>query len=285
MRSSDYIPTLESWKRGSELTENDLLFDPNGKILKIEKLIREKRIIKRFNLTDDSYFDSHDGEIIFGFNYKTVQDNNFLFPFDVRSLTNDNLVEHTFGTPRLCVRQPGPLQYVNQNLEINPYVLGSLIGHAQKKVDADEMLREIEIDGRIPENYLTASYESRCELLAGLLDTSGLFNTNTLRSCFRGNNPLLMLDVKLLVKTLGGNAFIYEPKGQNIKYRCDIITDFNPFKELDDGWVKSKQYYKVIMSSMVELKEEEVIIPIVKGDKYVQGRQLIIKGYEENYRI
>ncbi len=66
MRSSDYIPTLESWKRGHELTTDDLLFDENGKITKVLDILHDKKIIKRFNLSDGSFFDTHNGEILHG---------------------------------------------------------------------------------------------------------------------------------------------------------------------------------------------------------------------------
>lgn len=88
-------------------------------------------------------------------------------------------------------------------------------------------------DKYIPEEYLTASYEQRLELLAGLLDTDGTLTRKENRYHFSTTSPKLLDNVNTLVNSFGWRTCVteYEPHTSSFgivgKKICWVIS-FNP---------------------------------------------------------
>lgn len=100
-----------------------------------------------------------------------------------------------------------------ETLEIDPYFLGILLGDGSlcqnlpriTSIDS-EIVKELKSGNKfIPEKYLTASINSRQEILAGLLDTDGHLN----RKCFDyiSKSKQLAQNVVWLTRSLGLSAY------------------------------------------------------------------------------
>ena len=281
---NDWIPTLERWKRGYELRVGDIIFDGSGNPQPIKELVTSNEIISRVNIGDGSYIDTHKGELLkVGDRCASHINKDRTHFINISEL--DNISINTIaGTPKHYVANIDTVNYVNQNLNIPPYILGCLIGNAQKRHKDNEILRNsVDGDGKIPEIYRTAPLRDRKELLAGIMDTNGIFDAGKNSSAFGTNNPLLALDLRELICSLGGTAYIKERNGTGTKYFSYFALPFNPFKDNDReyskwSYYKSKKYKP--LDSIIVLDELETVIPLIRGDEYLQGRWYITKRYE-----
>lgn len=87
----------------------------------------------------------------------------------------------------------------------------------------------------IPEEYMLASYEQRLDLLRGLMDTDGSFNTTRNRYVMNTSQSWQVFDLNKLLATLGIKSTIFEVvnsyngkkfPGWNL---CFTTNNFNPF--------------------------------------------------------
>ena len=87
----------------------------------------------------------------------------------------------------------------------------------------------------IPQEYMLGSIEQRLALLQGLMDSDGYISSSKNKIDFTSTSLRLVLDVKLLVESLGGRCTsIYEDKrGDKYKtscYKLRIQIRMNPFR-------------------------------------------------------
>lgn len=135
----------------------------------------------------------------------------------------------------------------------------------------------------IPEEYMTASYEQRMELLAGLIDTDGSLADET-KYRFSTINPTLRDNVVALVSTFGWRCCVItaEPKvsTSGIVGRSEVyIVQFCP-----DAYVpcrlKRKQMKRFGLQRKIAITKVEQIAPKegncieVEGGTYLAGERL-----------
>ena len=280
---NDWIPTLEKWKRGYELRVGDIIFNGEGNPVPILELLENTQTIKRINIEDGSYIDSHKGEYIKvgrRFSFTKNKDNSEFIDINA----HDNFsINNTLNIPLFYVYKCNIPNYVNQFLKIDPYVLGCLIGNAQFNTKDNEILiNSVDINGKIPETYRTAPMEDRKMLLLGMMDTNGSFNSIRRMNSFVTNNPLLAIDIHELISSLGGTCYRTEKSGYGKKYYLFFVLQDPPFlqnyKE-KDKWVYYKPKDYKSLDSIINLDKLETIIPIVRGSEYLQGKWYITKKY------
>lgn len=284
MRASEYIPTLERWKTGYELTKHDLIFDNHGNYNKIIDLKQDKVPIRRFILSDGSKIDVPITQKICIRDVRQSNKNKGFKEILVSDVKKDDLYDKIFGFNTLTIVHPSELKYVNQNLENDPYILGCLIGHAQRDENSEIILKTLEKDGGIPSEYFTGEYKQRIELVSGLSDTLGVFDSNTKKTVLSYNNPILGYHIKVLLSSLGLNSEIKEPANAvKHKYRLLFNSSFNPFIKNENE--KNKWFYKdmnmfLSISNFIDLPEDDIIIPIIKNKYFIQTKNFYLGHYE-----
>lgn len=151
--------------------------------------------------------------------------------------TKELLNDITFGnnnTYKWDIPLPEPVSYMEQDVPIDPYALGVILGDGS--VSNNNCYSKF-----IPKNYIYNSTAVRLAILAGLLDTNGDCTidkrSKQSRTRFTSVSYQLCLDVKEIVHSLGGLCSINNNKTKlNGKifhsYRCEIRLPkgINPFR-------------------------------------------------------
>lgn len=283
MRRTDWIPTLEKWKTGAELTKNDILFDENGNPNPIIELIHDRLPIKKVLLDDGTEIICHDKELLYVNNIRT----NLHAIYNPSTISIKNYKDVKLKvtkdmTNAFCINQTKCLNYINQNLEYDPYILGCLIGNSQKDPKSEQTIIDLFGEYKIPEKYLTAKEGNRLKLLSGMMDTNGIFNKGFKNCEFRFKKPDLVQDFKTLCRSLGYPIKTKEFQGRRFNYSCFFNPMVNPFIESDE---KYDFFYKnmktqIRITAILEIGVDDVVIPVTKNSKYYQGKNIYLKGNE-----
>lgn len=220
------IPTLEGWSTIAELKEGDTIFDKNGKPTKI---IHKSKI--HLNPCYKITFDNGDS-IIADHEHRWLV--SFKAPkhcsgYKEQIMTTEELSKYletiqdktSYNIPRIL--NPKPLQLKEVVLPIDPYVLGCWLGdnevtndileeklrrgYAPEK-DISPELKELNLinNKHIPNIYQRASYEQRLDLLRGLMDTNGYYNTKSKIFVMKTLQDRLHNDFIKLLSSLGINS-------------------------------------------------------------------------------
>lgn len=97
--------------------------------------------------------------------------------------------------------------FEEKTLDIDPYLLGHWLGDGHSNsVDQETLIN----DKHIPQNYKTASIEQRLELLAGIIDSDGHYQSNSNQYEIIQKNKKLMEDIVYLVRSLGFACYMKE---------------------------------------------------------------------------
>lgn len=127
----------------------------------------------------------------------------------------DKITNASHGKNRFSIHTCSPLAFSKRALEIDPYLMGAMIGDGP-------------IEKFIPENYLLSSTEDRFELLRGLMDTDGYVDKDG-HSEITTTSLRLATDIRHLVLSLGGICTftmkypVYSYKGGKLNiYVCHI---------------------------------------------------------------
>ena len=280
---NDWIPTLEKWKRGYELRIGDVIFNGEGNPTPILELRESVCTIKRINIEDGTYIDCHKGEFIkVGRRFSITKNKDNSEFINVNSHDNFS-INNSLNVPLFYVYKCNIPKYVNQFLNIEPYVLGCLIGNAQlKRKDNEILVENIDKDGKIPEIYRTAPIDDRKMLLSGIMDTNGTFNSVRHMNSFRTNNPLLAIDIHELILSLGGTCYRTENSRSDMKYFLFFILPYPPFLQNNkekNKWVYNKTKDYKTLNNIINLDKLETVIPIVKENEYLQGKWYITKKH------
>lgn len=110
-----------------------------------------------------------------------------------------------------------PVKLPEKELHISPYSLGTAIRDGQHSEQDEQPL----VSPNIPDEYLNASIEQRCQLLAGLMDADG-----TPTDSFTTTSTVLKNQFLYLVRSLGYRASVNETcsgeNGTNVIYAIHI---------------------------------------------------------------
>lgn len=120
-----------------------------------------------------------------------------------------------FTEYKSALRATAPLHFEEQDLPIEPYVLGAWLTSQDSEIIASygyilSKLREIGVlnNKHIPDVYLKGSLDQRLELLKGLLDTDGTIGVQSKTISFTqcAERESLVDQVSYLVRSLGGKS-------------------------------------------------------------------------------
>lgn len=240
------IPTPTGWTTMGELKVGDQVFGSDGKPCNVVLKSDTKNIRCYEVLFDDGSSIVCDEEHIW--NTSTTQERLKGIGPTPKSIGTIIETQKYGGQNHHWVHLPEPLDLPEQDLAIDPYLLGVWLGDGQetrnvitKQDDLFEVLtsrgHELgvrQVDKRspttvgrsvkglqqlltqegllgnkhIPKQYLRASIKQRRDLLAGLMDTDGTWNTARNRAMFTTTDRALALQVKELLHSLGERPHI-----------------------------------------------------------------------------
>lgn len=194
------IPTLNGFIKMKDLKEGDYVFDKNGELTKV---IHKSKIHN-----NDCY------KIIFDNNDEIICDKDHLWEV---SLLDNNSNLYTYTTEQLYLNiknnkyiifNSKPLNLPDKKLKIDPYLFGYFIPN----------LKSIEI-----KDYLRASYNQRLELLRGIMDNIGTYDSN--KDIFIITCNKLYTDI--ICELLSTFGIKYKLFLNNILFKTSL---FNPFR-------------------------------------------------------
>lgn len=235
------IPTPTGWATMGELKVGDQVFGSDGKPCNVVLKSGTKNIRCYEVVFDDGSSIVCDEEHIW--TTSTAQERQKGIGPTPKSIGTIIETQKYGGQNHHWVPLPEPLDLPEQDLVLDPYLLGVWLGDGQwnrnvitKQDDLFEVLAERghvlgdrQVDKRnptvvsrsvkglhrllaqggllgnkhIPEQYLRASIQQRRDLLAGLMDTDGTWNTARNRAMFTTTDRALALQVKELLHSLG----------------------------------------------------------------------------------
>lgn len=242
------IATKEGWKLLKDLTKNDKIFDKDGNLTNIIN-ISEIHNNPCYKIT----FDNNE-EIVADHEHRwLISFRNTDGSYREKIMTTEEIANHLKEKPKESYYIPKifnakPLSLPDQNLPIDPYILGAWLGDGSKdcgvitNVNSDfwdevkkrgyevsenlnlnhaEMrtvyglrtqLKKLNLLGNkhIPDIYLRSSYKQRLDLLRGLMDTDGYFNKTRKRFVMATGQKWQAEDTAKLVASLGWKPTIIE---------------------------------------------------------------------------
>ena len=243
------IPTEFGWTTIKNIKEGDKIFDKDGNLTKV---LHKSKI--HYNPCYKIAFDN--GESI-------VSDHEHRWLISFRNpdksfrdvvMTTEEIANWLINKPRTSynipkIRNAAPLVLPEQNLPIDPYVLGCWLGDGSKNcgiltninpkiweeiqnrgytvgedlsdITHSEMRtifnirKQLKVLGVlnnkfIPDLYLRGSYQQRLDLLRGLMDTDGYYHESRKRFVMSTTQKWQAEDLVKLVSTLGIKATIFE---------------------------------------------------------------------------
>lgn len=250
------IPTPNGFLKLKDLKEGDQLFDEQGNVCNVTKL-------HPINISPESYQITFDD----GTTVDACADHQWLtYTESDRCYGKIPTIKTTkeicktlkfkkrkFHINNHSIPCTNPVQYNEQKLPIDPYVLGCYIGdpHSNKSLIGFDYLKN-----KIPDIYLISSYDQRLALLQGLMDTNGIcskygkieYSTKLSKTAYQITELVRSLGIKCNLKN----------KKCNDTYHVSFTTQLPVFK-LSDKLVnlrinKIKQHRFIVNINRIKSK-------------------------------
>lgn len=233
------VLTDVGWSSVGELSVGDRIAAPDGSWTAVEA-VSDKSVEQMFEMTlsDGSKLESHAGHRWF---VQPVTKGARAQP--ERFMTTAEILDQWDDYKRFRIRAPEPLEGVEADLPLDPYVFGAWLGDGTRGMaqftqddsneDQGELRAAIELAGyetrtqsgrnrfgalgmlpalratgafhdkHVPDIYLQASFKQRLSLLQGLMDTDGTIAGEWGHAVFYNTNPRLIEAVEYLLLSLG----------------------------------------------------------------------------------
>lgn len=230
---NENVVTPTGYRKMGDLKVGDYVLDRQGKPTKVLGVFPQgKRDLYRVTMSDG---------------VSCVCDMEHLWPAKTKDGTEQVLTLREMADKGLrdedgCFRFETPIaepvEFEGSPVAINPYFLGVMLGKMESEQENDAWLRldgkergdclNITIgdndDASIPQEYLVNSADVRTKLLNGLLDANGKYLGGNCYS-YKTKFQQLSLDIKYLVRSMGGMAWSYMFRDGTIHL---ILTLCNP---------------------------------------------------------
>lgn len=222
------------WLPVNEINVDNFIFDRRGDLTPIKEIIVDGDDYEyQVNFTDDSFTKYHGKDLITGFNTMNIKKNRIITDFNIEELYKKGVYIDNNNIHQYQVLNNGVAKYVKDDLPTDPYLLGCLIAQSEISNKSYKLLKQLSGDGRIPEKYLISDYRSREELIRGMMDTRGNLLGGSSYTTYSSSDPIIILQFKEIINSLGGMAIYVENAGARFRYMCKFILPINPFKKND----------------------------------------------------
>lgn len=195
-----------------------------------------------------------------------------------QNLQLKDIRDHLFlddGSPRYMVPLSRPLEWEEQELPVDPYVVGAFAAAGPEagpylgdaSVVDEVLLYQLEDGALIPEEYLLGSVDQRERLLAGFIDFAGGPTPDApTATLVRSLSPDQAEQVARLTRSLGGVALEVENLGSLVDLLVEVPEDIYPHE--GDLY----QYTLPIVAVERNGSDEHVCITVEAADSlYVSG--------------
>jgi replicative DNA helicase len=220
------IPTPNGWTSMGELKAGDYVFGDDGKPTQVIAISGIMYTHDCFELTFSN------GEKIIadtGHNWKVTKNNK-------TEIKTTKEIFKTFKANTYSINISQPLVLEQQNLLIDPYLLGVWLGgynkHNISTVDCKKILTEYNLNEnkRIPEIYLRSSIKQRISLMQGLMDSNGSVNKKSGCCSFIHTDKNIVDGVVEVLSSLG---IKYKVSKQHSKRNHVELIECNDFYRVD----------------------------------------------------
>lgn len=214
----------------SQLKKGDFVFGQNGKPTRVEGVYPQGvRQSYRVTFRDGVSVECDEEHLWSVWTHKLRAQRKELRVLSLKEIAMSGL-RFPSGPYKYSVPQCEPVEYPEQSLPIDPYLLGLSLGDGTSLGKTPTLclpFSEIELPERfIPQAYLMASSAQRLSLLQGLMDTDGCATGNRIRFCT--HSPALARGVVTLVQSLGGTAIA--KKDKRGAWNINVKMFVNPFR-------------------------------------------------------
>ena len=133
-----------------------------------------------------------------------VKDGNDTFnTLTLREIIKKGLIKKGSDKYRFTIPVVNPIEFCEQPIEFDPYLMGCYVGSEEKDFIINERLSE----KYIPKEYLFNTVENRIALLQGIMDINGHIQKDD-RFRISCKSRQLALDIQFIIRSLGGFADI-----------------------------------------------------------------------------
>ena len=249
---TSHIATPTGWKLMRDIQVGDEVLTPKGTVTTVTGVYpKGKRPVYDVELCDGSHAEAcneHLWDIIAKEDDESINS----------VVTTDTLKSYIYNDIRVSLSNVEPLAYKQKCLVLNPFILGFILSsrydlstgifdfsdvdktlktefyklgyNVNQQMDLHAELSDLgllgiaETDKFIPNDYIFGSIEQRKQLLFGLCDSFGYFDSSYLVFIVSGER--LSKDIQSLIRSLGGVCFV-KKQGSMFKIRGKV--NFLPF--------------------------------------------------------
>lgn len=278
------IPTPNGWTTIGKIKVGDYLFDRLGKPTKVLAVYpqKEKKQIYKVYFKSGRVAECCNEHLWSYYSNLNDRNPNKLFTSTLQEIIDNPLgLKDSKGAYRWSIPICEPVQYSHKKYDIDPYVMGLILGDDSfKNVQGEDILKNYpelwnkkSEDKFVPRKYLFGSVEQRFDLLAGLLDTDGSID-NKGRIKFTTISSKLRDNVVELCESLGMVCSITVDK-RNKKYTTEQCYNINiktskenklKMFKLTKKLEKAKKYFN--NNKRQERRDRDSIIKIEATNKY-----------------
>lgn len=236
-------------KNVQDIIIGDFLMGDDSTPRKVLSLARgREQMYKISSKEGDSYIcnESHILSLKFSANYSIQFQKGEIIDISVKEFLE--LPKSCHGV--LCGYKVG-VEFAEKEVESDPYSLGYWLG--KEKSNSTDEFRSQNLDFlrtmRIPQHYLCNSREKRLSLLAGLIDSSGVFNKNHIEITQKHEG--LLDDIVFLARSLGFASYKQNAKDEVCIYGNGI--EEIPF--LKKGCIRKQTNYNLMYRLQIQKLE------------------------------
>lgn len=276
------VHTPSGWKKMGDLKINDLVSTPDGEEARVVGYYPQGEIdICKITFYDgrsaeacpehlwEVYTEQFDGESESKTSVRLMRTK------EISSLLND-------GNTVLKIRLPEPVEKPEAELPIDPYLLGGMISSGVMQVGFHSELDEIGLlnvsahELFIPYPYKNGSVIQRQEVIRGLMDVSGTFDTQSGVAYFSSASEHLARDFQEIVWSLGGMATIKSTADGANEWIVEAVhkTPVLFFSALgvtkkSGGWHQCEQGLKLQIMSVEVVRTDEAACILIDHPEHL----------------
>lgn len=213
------IPTYAGWTTMGDIKNGDKVIGTDGREVSV---VGKSAVHHR-----DCY------EVSFSDGTTIVCDNIHLWQVEINGETrivdaDELFTEHQENNAHIRIANPAPIDYEHKDtISLDPYVFGTRMREGSKLL----------LNKNIPQLYLRGSIDQRVELLRGLMDHDGYWDSSKNRAVFPTREPDIASGFAELISSLGITPATERGENEYEGYYAVSFTPlgYNPFRDSDNA--------------------------------------------------